>query len=120
MQAAAGNQPLRICFHIIRYELVYSAREPDHFRRHVVDKHRPVHTAAVEILEERLRRPAELHNLLEVRPLLLHELQRLGLEHLYRLDMNVAVGDQSNSWSLSWTRWRGAIDTSPSLPRRGN
>ena len=52
-----------------------------------------VDAARVEELEKRFGRPAELDNLIEVWPLLFHQLQRMGLEHFHWLDVNVAVGD---------------------------
>jgi hypothetical protein len=50
-----------------------------------------------------LWRAAELHDLVEVRTILLHQLQRMGLEHFHRLDVNVAVGDQGDRQSASAT-----------------
>src|SRR5437588_845623 len=51
--------------------------------------------------EKRAGRAAELGDLIEVRPLVLHQFQRVRLEHLHRLDVNVAVGDQVvDPWPL--------------------
>ena len=57
------------------------------------------------MLEKRARRAAKLGNLLEVRTFLLHEFQRVRFEHLERLDMDVAVGDQVGRWSLGLRSW---------------
>src|SRR5262249_5153325 len=66
-----------------------------HLRSDVVDQHGTVDAAGVEEFQERLGRAAELDNLVEVRALLLHQLQRVRLEHLHRLDVDVAIGDHS-------------------------
>jgi hypothetical protein len=47
------------------------------------------------MFEESLGRAAEFGNLIEIRPLLLHHLQRLRLEHFDGLDVNVAICDQA-------------------------
>src|SRR5262249_55749995 len=68
-------------------------REPNHLRRHVVDQHGAINTTGVHELEESSGRATELDDLLEVGALLLHQFQRVRLEHFHRLDVNVAVGD---------------------------
>ena len=93
VQAPTGKQAVRIFFHVIGNKLVHAAGEPDDLRGHVVDEHGTVNSAAVHVLQKRSRGPAELLNLLEIRPILFHEFQRMRLEHLHRLDVNVAIGD---------------------------
>ena len=65
------------------------------------------------------------NNLIEVRPLLFHQRQRLGLEHLDGLDVYVAVGNQDNEpfvvAGLTLAQLRqlgptGTIDSSPAVP----
>ena len=94
MQAAAGKQPLGICFDIVGDELIHAGGEADDLGRHVVDEHRPIYSRLVEVLKESFRGSAELDDLAKVRPVLLHQFQRMGLEHLNGLDVDVAVGDQ--------------------------
>src|SRR5262249_31885624 len=67
--------------------------DPKHVRRHVVDQHGAINTTPVHELEESFGRAAEFHYLIEVGALLLHQFQRVRLEHFHRLDVNVAVGD---------------------------
>src|SRR5277367_5520697 len=93
MEAAAGKQPLGIFFNVVGDELIYAVCESDYVWRHIVDECRTVDSAGVEIAEERFRRAAVFGDLLKVRPLLLHQLERLWLKHLQRRDMNVAVGN---------------------------
>ena len=104
MQAAAGQQALGIFFHIVGDELVHSAGKSDHFRGNVVDEHGPIDAARVEELEKGLGRAAEFDDLVEVWPLLLHQFQRVGLEHLHRLDVDVAVGDHQSFTAQKDTR----------------
>jgi hypothetical protein len=94
MQAAAGKQPLGVCFDVVDDELIHARGEADDLGRDVVDEHRPLHSRMVEVLKESFRGSAELDDLIKVRPVLLHEFQRVRLEHLNRLDVDVAVGDQ--------------------------
>jgi hypothetical protein len=68
----------------------------NHFRSNIVDEHRSVNAANVKVVQEHLGRTAKFNNLIEVRPLLFHQLQRLGLEHLDGLDVYVTVGNQDN------------------------
>src|SRR5438067_3888494 len=103
MQATARNQPRRILFDVLGYELIHTGGEPNHFRRYVVDQHGAIHAGIVEMLEKGTWRAAELGDLLEVSSLVLHQFQRMRLEHLHGLDVNVAVSDQSlvlGGWSL--------------------
>src|SRR5581483_7676861 len=94
MQAAAGKQPLRVFFGVLGDELVHARGESNHFRRHVINQHRAVDTGFIKMLEKGAWGTAELGDLLEVRPLVLHQLQRVRFEHLHGLDVNVAVGYQ--------------------------
>jgi hypothetical protein len=95
MQRPARDQPPPIFLHVIGDELVHAGRESDHLRRHVVDEHRAIDPRLVQVMKEGARRPAELLDLRELRPLGLHQAQRLRLEHLQRLNVDVAVGDQN-------------------------
>src|SRR5258708_7037421 len=94
MQAAAGNQAGRVFFNVVRDVLVDRGSKPNHVGRDVVDEHRPVHARGVQMLKKRLRRTAEFKNLLEIGPLCAHQLQSMGMEHLYWSNVNVAVSDQ--------------------------
>ena len=96
MQTPAGDQPLRICLNIIGHELIHAMGKANHLRGNIVDEHRSVDAANVKVVQEYLGRTAKFNNLIEVRPLLFHQLQRLGLEHLDGLDVYVAVGNQDN------------------------
>jgi hypothetical protein len=80
--------------------LVDTGSETNHLRRHVIDEYGTIDARFIQILEERPRGPAEFGNLLEVRPLSFHELERVWLEHLERLNVDVAVGDQDRRWVL--------------------
>ena len=82
--------------HVVGDELIYAVGETDDLWRDVVDEHRTVNATCIQILQECQGRAAELGNLREVRPLLLHELQRLRLEHLHGLNVDVAVGDHAS------------------------
>ena len=97
MQAAAGDQPLRIFLGVVGDELIDTTREADDFGRDVVDEHRAIDAGFVEVLKKGLRRAAEFDDLIVIRALLLHQFKCFGLEHLDRLDMDVAVGDH---WGL--------------------
>src|SRR5271165_4094414 len=99
MQASAGQQPGGILFHVIGYELIHAAGETDDLGSHIVDEHRAVNAARVQKFEKSLRGAAEFDNLIEVRALLLHQIQRIGLEHFDGLDMDVAVSDHAISIS---------------------
>ena len=96
MQTAAREQAFGVRLHVVGDELVHAIREPDDLRRDVVDEHRTVNATCIQILQECQGRAAELGNLREVRPLLFHELQRLRLEHLHGLNVDVAVGDHAS------------------------
>ena len=93
MQAAAGNQPLRVRFHIGRDPLVDRRRKPNHFGGNVVDEHRAIDADLVHVVEKCARRFAVVLDLLEALARLLHQRQSLRLEQLHRRDVNVAVGD---------------------------
>ena len=95
MQPAAGNQTLGIFFHVIRDELIHSGGKTDHLWSDVVDEHGAIHACRVQMLEKSFRRTTELGDLLEVRPFLLDQLQRRCVEHFERLNVDVAVSDQT-------------------------
>src|ERR1700728_4581259 len=95
VQAAAREQPLWIFPNIIRDELIDAIGKADYLRRNVVDERRAVDAASVQMFQKCFRRATELGNLREVRPLLFHEFQRLGLKHLQRRELDVAVCDHS-------------------------
>ena len=105
VQASAGNQALRIFLGVVGDKLIYACGKPNHFRRDIVNEHRPVDTGPIKIFQESFRGAAELGDFLEIGSLLFHQLQRLRLEHLHGLDMNVAVGDQVRGLSLDVGRW---------------
>src|ERR1700674_2295182 len=104
MEAAAGKQPFRIFFDVVSDELVDAGSESDNFGCNVVNENRTVYSGLVEMFEKGLRRVAEFDDLDVVRPLLLHQVQRLRLKHFEGLDMDVAVGDQIGRWSLAVRR----------------
>src|SRR6266480_2479267 len=101
MQAATGEQPSGIFFHVVGDELVHARSESDHLRRDIIDEHSAIDARIVQMFQKGFRRPAEFSDLLKVRSVLLHELQRVGLEHFDRLDVDVAVGDQGGGWSIA-------------------
>src|SRR5256884_9479621 len=101
MQSATGEQPSGILFHVVCDELVYTVGKTNHLRRNVIDEHRAIDARIVQMFQKGFRRPAEFSDLLKVRSVLLHELQRVGLEHFDRLDVDVAVGDQGGGWSIA-------------------
>src|SRR5713101_3651290 len=107
MQPAARNQALSILFNIISDELIHSRSEPNDLRSDVIDEHGAIHAGRVQMLEKCFRRTAELGNLLEVRPLLLDQLQRRRVEHFERLNVDVAVGDQT---AASYPRLCGLVE----------
>ncbi len=82
---------------IVRHPLIDSGAESNYFRCNVVDQDRPIDASRVQILQEGCRRLAEVSNLIKVGLLLFQQRQRLGLEHLQRLDVNMAVGDHELS-----------------------
>jgi hypothetical protein len=91
------DQAARIFFAVCGDERVDFIGEADDLRRHVVDEHGAVHPGSVEVLEKRRGAAGELGDLLEVGALLLHQLQRRGLEQLKGLNVDVTVGDQGSS-----------------------
>src|SRR3984893_8065141 len=99
MQAAAEQQSLGIRLYIVGNELGHPVGEANHFGCNVVDQGCTVDAAGVEVLQECLGRATEFRNLIEVGPLPFHQFQRLGLEHLDRLDVDVAVGD--HQWPVT-------------------
>jgi len=60
MQAPAGQQALRIFFHVIGHKLIDAAGESDHLGRHVIDEHRSIDSTGIQELEKRFRRAAKL------------------------------------------------------------
>ena len=94
MQAAARDQTHGIFFDVIGDPLIDSSREANDFRRHVVDEDAAIDADLVHVLEEGFGRATEFGDLLVVGPLAPHQLQSVGMEHFYRRDMDVAVGDQ--------------------------
>src|SRR5690242_15575454 len=93
MNAAAGDQTLRIFPYIFGNEVVHLRREADHFRRDVVYEGGAIDADLVQVQKKLLRRAAEFDHLIEIRTLLLHRSKSFRLEHLDGLDVNVAVGD---------------------------
>ena len=96
--AAARNQSLRISLNIVGDELVDRRGKADHLGRHVIDQHRAIHANRVEVLQECLRRATILRHQVEILARFLHEGQRLRLEQLHRLDVNMAISDDHSQW----------------------
>ena len=96
INAAARNQPLCVFLYIVGNELIDLRSESHQLGRYVVDEDRAIYSDLIEMMKKFLRRMAEFDDLVKVRPLLLHHRQSRGLEHLYGLDVNVAVGDHRN------------------------
>jgi hypothetical protein len=76
--------------------LVHTAGKADYVRSDVVDQHGAVNAAGVHEFEEGLGGAAELHDLIEIGALFLDQLQRMRLEHLHRLDVDVAISDHES------------------------
>ena len=95
MNAATGNQPHRIFFHIVCNELVDSRSKSNHFGGHIVDEDSPIDPGVVQILQKGFRRSAEFRDLIEVRALLFHQLQSGSPKHFQWLNVNVAVSNQN-------------------------
>src|SRR5450755_1352840 len=95
MKASARQQSRRILLHIIGYKLIDSVRKTDYLRSHIIDEHRAVDAARVHELEKSFGRAAKLDDLLEIRPVRLHQFKRMGLEHFHGLDVDVAISDHS-------------------------
>ncbi len=72
MQAATGEQPSGILFHVVCDELVYTVGKTNHLRRNVIDEHRAIDARIIQMFEKGFWRVAELGNLFKVRPLLFH------------------------------------------------
>ncbi len=102
MQAATGDKPLGIVLGVVGDELVDRGREPDHLRRDVVDQNSTVDAATVQISQEGLGRAAVFGDLLEIGALALHQIKRLRLKELDRLDVDVAIGDQERLLASSY------------------
>ncbi len=90
----ACQQSLGVSFAVIGDPGVHFIGKTEYVRRYVVDKHGAVETNLVHVREELLRAAAELLDLLELGTLFLHKRERLGLEHLHGLDVNVTISDQ--------------------------
>src|SRR5437879_1753995 len=97
MHAATRNKSLRILLHVVSDKLIDIRRESDHFWRHVVDKNSPFHADLIQMVKELLRRAAKFNDVIEIRTLLFHGGKSCWLEHLDRLNVNVAVGDHRES-----------------------
>src|SRR5207248_3924988 len=87
-----------IFFDVIGDELIDAIGKADHFVGNVVDERGTVNATCIEIFEKRFRRATELGDLLVIRPLAFHQLKRARLEHLKRLDVDVAVSD--HRWTV--------------------
>ena len=94
VQAAAGDQTLRVFSHVIGDPLIDFRGKADDFRRHIIDQHATINTNGIHVFEEQLGRTAELKELLEVGALASEQFHRLRTEHIHRRDVDVAVGDQ--------------------------
>src|SRR5215470_7773089 len=94
MHAAARNQPLGVFFAVLGHPLVNLGGEPHDLRRNVIDKDGALHSHGIQILEQRLGRPAVFKDVFKVAARLLHDLNGPGLEHFIRLYVDVAVSDQ--------------------------
>jgi len=95
VQTAAGEKTPGIFPGVVGDKLIYSGGEPDDFRRDIVDEHRAIDASFIQVIQEGMGRTAELRDLIEVGPLSLHQFKRVRLEHLKRLDVNVAISDQA-------------------------
>jgi hypothetical protein len=93
MDSAAGNQAFRVSLHVLGNELIHFFSKSYYVGRDIIYQHCPVNAGCVQIFQESIRRTTEFGDLLKVRPMFLHQFQRLRSEHVQRLDMNVAVGD---------------------------
>src|SRR5579862_1877273 len=93
MQAAARQQTAGVFFYIIGDELVYAAGKTDDLWSDIIDEHGTINAARVQEFEKSFGRAAEFLDLLEIRALLFHQFQGMGLEHFHRLDVDVAVSD---------------------------
>src|SRR5262249_46020760 len=93
MHTTARDQPLRILFAIFGDELVDLWSESHQLRSNIVNQYSAVDANFIEMLEEGLWRAGKLDDLWPVCPLLLHGLQCSRFEHLKRLDVDVAIGD---------------------------
>ena len=105
MEAAAGDESPGIFLGVIGDELVDAVGESDDFWRDVVDEHGAIDAGGVHVFEEGFGITAKLGDFVVVGALLLHEFERMRLEHFKRLDVDVAVGDHSlaglrRSWAL--------------------
>src|SRR5207248_296453 len=65
----------------------------------IIDQHRALHAHRIQILQQRLGRAAVLNDVIKSAAGLFHYLHRAGFEHVIRLDVNVAVGDEQASSS---------------------
>src|SRR5580698_5601791 len=106
VQTSAGEQAFGIVLRVIGDELIDGGGEADHLRRNIIDEHGAVDSAAVEVLQKRLRGAAIVGDLIEVVPLCRDQCERLRLEEFYGLDMDMTVGDdkQCGRWSIVFGR----------------
>src|SRR4051812_12284828 len=119
VNTSAGKQTFRIGLAIVRNPRIHFRGETKNLGRNVVDKNCSIEADCIHVRQKFLRIAAELLDFRKFRALLLHKRQRLGLEHLERLDVDVTIGDQHgygfsttfpNIWLLS--RYRCASDAS--------
>src|SRR4029077_10272204 len=94
MKPTAREEPPRIRAGIVGHPLVHFRTEPNHFGRDVVDQHRSANPRIIEIFEKGFGRATEFHDPIEISRLAFYKLECLRLEHLHRLDMNVAVSNE--------------------------
>ena len=68
MKTATRNQTSRLGPSVVGHPLVDFGTEANHFRRDIIDQHRPTDAGCVQIFQESFWRLAKLCNLIEIRP----------------------------------------------------
>src|ERR1035438_2935090 len=97
MEAAARDKPLGIFLCIVGNKLIDLGSKANYVGRKIVDESGAIHAGGVQIFEKGLGGFAVLLDLLKMRPLPPDQLQVGRLDHLHRMNMNVAVSDQGLS-----------------------
>jgi hypothetical protein len=98
METAAGKQAMRILFGIPGDKLIDRGCESNYLWGNIVDQCSSINTRIIQVIEKCHRGPAEFADLLEVGSPFFYQFKGVRLEHLERLNVNMAVSDHPSSF----------------------
>ena len=111
--AAKCNQAVGRRAAIFRAPVIHLWREPDNFRRNIIDQPRPLDSEAIQVREKRLRIIAVPHHIRIIFPPALHQVHRGRLHHVIRHDVNVDVDDRLHSLLAARASLRTSVYSAP-------